>query len=56
MTKVKPDGKLDVSLRDKAYLQMDEDAEKVMQVIEEFAGVLPFGEIKTSPEVIKRGS
>ena len=26
MTKVKPDGKLDVSLRDKAYLQMDEDA------------------------------
>ena len=53
MTKVKPDGKLDVSLRDKAYLQMDEDAEKVMQVIEEFAGVLPFGD-KASPEVIKR--
>ena len=23
---------------------MDEDAEKVMQVIEEFAGVLPFGD------------
>ena len=53
VTKVKPDGKLDVSLRDKAYLQMDEDAEKVMQVIEEFAGVLPFGD-KASPEVIKR--
>ena len=53
VTKVKPDGKLDVSLRDKAYLQMDEDAAKVMQVIEEFAGVLPFGD-KASPEVIKR--
>ena len=53
VTKVKPDGKLDVSLRDKAYLQMDEDAEKVMQVIEELAGVLPFGD-KASPEVIKR--
>lgn len=53
VTKVKPDGKLDVSLRNKAYLQMDEDAEKVMHVIEEFAGVLPFGD-KASPEVIKR--
>ena len=50
---VKPDGKLDISLREKAYLQMDADAEKVMQVIEEFAGVLPFGD-KASPEVIKR--
>ena len=45
--------KLYVSMREKAYLQMDEDAEKVMQVIEEFAGVLPFGD-KASPEVIKR--
>ena len=32
---------------------MDADAEKVMQVIEEFAGVLPFTD-KSSPEVIKR--
>ena len=53
VTNVKPDGKLDVSMREKAYLQMDEDAEKVMQVIEEFAGVLPFSD-KASPEVIKR--
>lgn len=51
--KVKEDGKLDVTLREKAYIQMDEDAEKVMQVIEEFAGVLPFSD-KASPEVIKR--
>lgn len=50
---VKPDGKLDITLRQKAYLQMDEDAEKVMEVIEEFAGVLPFTD-KASPEVIKR--
>ena len=49
VTNVKPD----VSMREKAYLQMDEDAEKVMQVIEEFAGVLPFSD-KASPEVIKR--
>lgn len=50
---VKPDGKLDLTLREKAYLQMDADAEKVMGVIEEFAGVLPFTD-KASPEVIKR--
>lgn len=50
---VKPDGKLDITLREKAYLQMDTDAEKVMEIIEEFAGVLPFTD-KSSPEVIKR--
>lgn len=50
---VKPDGKLDITMREKAYLQMDADAEKVMEVIEEFAGVLPFTD-KSSPEVIKR--
>lgn len=50
---VKPDGKLDITMREKAYLQMDADAEKVMSVIEEFAGVLPFTD-KASPEVIKR--
>ena len=32
---------------------MDADAEKVMKVIEEYAGVLPFSD-KASPEVIKR--
>lgn len=53
VTNVKPDGKLDVTLRDKAYIQMENDAEKVMQIIEEFAGVLPFSD-KASPEVIKR--
>ncbi len=50
---VKPDGKLDITLREKAYLQMDADAEKVMGIIEEYAGVLPFTD-KASPEVIRR--
>ena len=53
MLGVKPDGKLDLTLREKAYLQMDADAEKVLAVIEEFAGALPFTD-KASPEVIKR--
>ncbi len=53
VSNVKPDGKLDLTLREKAYIQMDEDAKIVLQVIEEYAGVLPFND-KASPEVIKR--
>ena len=53
MTAVKPDGKLNLSIREKGYLQMDADAEAVMKVIEEFDGVLPFTD-KASPEVIRR--
>lgn len=53
ITNVKPDGKLDLTLREKAYLQMDADAQKVLGVIDEYAGVLPFND-KASPEVIKR--
>ncbi len=53
VTGVKPDGKLDVSIREKGYIQIHEDAKAVMQVIEEFDGVLPFTD-KVSPEVIQR--
>ena len=53
VTEVKEDGKLDLSSRKKAYLQMEDDAELVMKVIDEFDGVLPFGE-KVSPAVIER--
>ena len=38
VTAVKADGKLDLSIRQKAHLQMDQDAEYVMQVIDEFDG------------------
>ena len=50
---VKPDGKLDLTLREKAYMQIDKDAEQVMQVLEAYGGVLPFND-KASPEVIMR--
>lgn len=50
---VKPDGKLDLTLREKAYIQMDADAEKILEILDSYAGVLPFSE-KASPEVIKR--
>lgn len=53
VTEVKEDGKMNVSDRKKAYLQIDEDAESVYSIIEEFAGVLPFDD-KASPEVIQR--
>lgn len=53
VTAVKADGKLDLSTREKAYLQMDEDAEMILGVIREFSGVLPFND-KASPETIKR--
>lgn len=53
VTAVKEDGKLNLSIREKAYLQIAEDAERVMQVIDSFDGVLPFND-KASPEVIRR--
>ena len=53
VTNVKEDGKLDLSIREKSYLQMDVDAAKLMELLESYGGVLPFTE-KASPEVIKR--
>lgn len=53
VVKVRDDGKLDLSPRQKAYMQIDTDAELVLKVIDEFDGVLPFND-KAAPEVIKR--
>ena len=53
VTEVREDGKLTLSIRKKAYEQMDEDAERVMKVLNDFDGVLPFND-KASPETIKR--
>lgn len=54
VTKVRDDGKLDLSPRQKAYIQMDEDSTLVMEIItEQFDGVLPFTD-KADPELIKR--
>ncbi len=50
---VKEDGKLDLSLREKAYIQMDDDAAMVSELIDSYDGVLPFGD-KASPELIKK--
>lgn len=53
VTSVKEDGKLDLSIREKAYLQIEKDAEKVLQILDSFDGVLPFSD-KASPETIRR--
>lgn len=50
---VREDGKLNLSPRKKAYEQIGEDAEMILDVLDEFAGVLPFDD-KVSPEVIQR--
>lgn len=49
---VREDGKLDISLRKVAYVQMNEDAERIEQRMDELGGVLPFTD-KASPEKIK---
>lgn len=53
VTGVHEDGKINLSIKEKAYLQIAKDAEEVMRVIESFDGVLPFND-KASPETIKR--
>ncbi len=53
VTAVKEDGKLDITRRENKEAQMDVDAEKVLQVIREYGGVLPFND-KASPEIIMR--
>lgn len=53
VTSVREDGKVNLSLGKKSYLKMEDDAEKILQVIREFDGVLPFND-KASPEVIER--
>lgn len=53
VTGVKEDGRLNLSIREKAYLQIDTDAKKIMEIIQSFDGVLPFTD-KASPEVIRR--
>lgn len=53
VTGVHEDGKLNLSVRDKAYMTIDKDADYVMYLIRSYDGVLPFND-KASPETIKR--
>ena len=53
VVKVKEDGKLDLSVREKAFLQMDVDADLIMKRMEEYGGSLPFTD-KADPDLIKK--
>ena len=53
VTKVREDGKLDLSLREVAYRQMNADAEAVLARLKEKNGVLPFND-RVEPEIIRR--
>lgn len=50
--KVHEDGKLELGIREKAYLQMDKDADEILRLIESYDGALPFND-KASPETIR---
>lgn len=52
VTKVKEDGKLDLSTRDKNYLQMDQDADKIFERLVKSGGYLPLND-DSPPSKIK---
>lgn len=53
VVQVHEDGKLSLSIREKAYLQIEKDAIEILKLIDSYEGVLPFND-KVSPEIIKR--
>lgn len=50
---IREDGKLDLSLREKAHVQMDVDANIILKKLEENSGYLDYND-KSNPERIKR--
>ncbi len=53
VTGVLEDGRLNLSIREKAYIQIESDADKLLRLLASYDGVLPFTE-KADPEVIRR--
>lgn len=53
VTNVQEDGKLDLSLREKAHIQMDKDAKFIVSKLENAGGFLPLND-KSSPAQIKK--
>lgn len=52
VTEVKEDGKLSLSIREKAYIQINEDAKRLLELLEKAGGILPFGD-KSDAEIIR---
>lgn len=53
VTLVHEDGKLRLSIREKAYLQIEKDAARILELIDSHDGELPFND-RVSPEIIKQ--
>lgn len=53
VSRVREDGKLDISVRDKAYQMLDKDADALLAKLQEHGGTLPFGD-KSDPMEIRR--
>jgi len=53
ITEVKADGKLTLSVREKAFIQMDADARQIMERLSSGSGELPFTD-KADPELIAK--
>lgn len=51
VTRVLEDGRLNLSVREKAYLQIERDVEKLLILFDSYEGVLPFND-RSAPEVI----
>ncbi len=52
ITEIREDGKITLSLREKAYLQIDTDAQRILQKMEENGGKLPYTD-KADPQLIR---
>ncbi len=52
VTSVRPDGKLNLSVREKAYVQIHKDAETLLGKLKENGGFLPFDD-HTDPETVR---
>lgn len=50
---VRPDGKLDLALRKKSYLQIEEDAEKILEYMKNNGGKIDYTD-KAKPQVIRK--
>ena len=53
VSRVHEDGKMDLSIREKAFIQMDADAQMIMEYMEKRGGSMPFTD-KADPELIKK--
>ena len=50
---VRPDGKLDLALRKKSYLQIEDDAQKILEYMKDNGGKIDYTD-KEKPEVIRK--